>query len=363
MHAEGKPGSTPGVTSRLAALSEESGAGSKFFDKVPLPEGAAAVAGSGAARQAGAAAGAEAASASAAAPSTPLSRAISVIGNGLFFGGVATASYFGYYYYRYDADELERMVEETRTKPENAFPGSGLWVPAMEWFVEQRRSVEGEMKKYADPPSEKLLPDLPPQARHVKTLVLDLDDLLVHSHWTRERGWRTFKRPGAEAFIADMAQHYELVLYTDSVFSYVDPIMDRLDPQRLIQYRLYRDSTQYVHGQHMRDLAKLNRDPRQVLYLSTRKDGARANTLQPENTLFLRPWKLESGDTTLLDMLPLLEQIVRSSIPVTDVRDVVKTYQDEPDIPAAYRERVRLAEEQRAQRTKAGRGFFGGLAK
>lgn len=57
----------------------------------------------------------------------------------------------------------------------------------MEWYVEKRREVERELKKYADPPSDKLLPDLPPHARHIKTLVLDLDNLLVHSDWTRQR--------------------------------------------------------------------------------------------------------------------------------------------------------------------------------
>jgi len=51
--------------------------------------------------------------------------------------------------------------------------------------------------------------------RHVQTLVLDLDDLLVHSHWTRGRGWRTFKRPGVEDFIKHMGQFYEIVVFTD----------------------------------------------------------------------------------------------------------------------------------------------------
>lgn len=32
--------------------------------------------------------------------------------------------------------------------------------------------------------------------------------------------------------------------------------------------RLYRDSTQYVNGQHVRDLSKLNRDMRQVLLIT-----------------------------------------------------------------------------------------------
>jgi import inner membrane translocase subunit TIM50 len=124
--------------------------------------------------------------------------------------------------------------------------------------------------------------------RHVRTLVLDLDDTLIHSDWTRGRGWKTFKRPGAEDFIRNMAQFYELVcgrcwlpqctpravhgllsfvtnegrpcvflsvaqvVYTDQLPTYADPILDRLDPQRFIQYRLYRDSTQYVNGKHVR---------------------------------------------------------------------------------------------------------------
>lgn len=50
-----------------------------------------------------------------------------------------------------------------------------------------------------------------------------------------------------------MAQYYELVVYTDQLPTYADPILDRLDPQRFIQYRLYRDSTQYVNGKHVRD--------------------------------------------------------------------------------------------------------------
>ena len=52
------------------------------------------------------------------------------------------------------------------------------------------------------------------QAAHIKTLVLDLDNVLIHSDWTRGRGWRTFKRPGADDFIADLAQYFELVVYT-----------------------------------------------------------------------------------------------------------------------------------------------------
>ena len=35
----------------------------------------------------------------------------------------------------------------------------------MAWYLEKRRYAESEIRKYSEPPSEALLPDLPPQAR------------------------------------------------------------------------------------------------------------------------------------------------------------------------------------------------------
>ena len=65
--------------------------------------------------------------------------------------------------------------------------------------------------------STTLHPTLRHSPRHVRTLVLDLDDTLVHSDWTRGRGWRTFKRPGADDFIRQLAQYYELVVFTSQL--------------------------------------------------------------------------------------------------------------------------------------------------
>ena len=52
---------------------------------------------------------------------------------------------------------------------------------------------------------------------------MDLDDVLVHSDWTRGRGWRTFKRPGASDFIKHMAPYYEMVVYTHQVCHLLAP--------------------------------------------------------------------------------------------------------------------------------------------
>lgn len=90
-----------------------------------------------------------------------------------------------------------------------------------------------------------------------------------------------------------MAPFYELVVYTSQLPTYADPILDRLDPNRVnIQYRLYRDSTQYTRGKHVRDLAKLNRDPAKVLLLTANPDAAH---LQPQNAIKVRGYFTPGG--------------------------------------------------------------------
>ena len=71
--------------------------------------------------------------------------------------------------------------------------------------------------------------------------------------------------------------------------------------------------------------------------------------------LQLKPWKLEGGDTALLDLIPLLEQVFRTN--VQDVRTMVRSFEGQ-DIPSAYRKRMmRMRQERSSER----RGFLGSL--
>ncbi|KAA3485592.1 Mitochondrial import inner membrane translocase subunit TIM50-like protein [Gossypium australe] len=57
-------------------------------------------------------------------------------------------------------------------------------------------------------------------------------------------------------------------------------------------------------GTDERDLSKLNRDPAKILYVSAH---AFDSSLQPENCVPIKPYKLETDDTALLDLIPFLE--------------------------------------------------------
>ncbi|XP_052178754.1 mitochondrial import inner membrane translocase subunit TIM50 isoform X2 [Diospyros lotus] len=152
-------------------------------------------------------------------------------------------------------------------------------------------------------------------------LYLDLRKL-AEEQVRRDRGWRTFKRPGVDAFLEHLAQFYEIVVYSDQLNMYVDPVVDRLDPKHCIRYRLSRSATRYQDGKHYRDLSKLNRDPAKILYVS---GHALESSLQPENSVPIKPWTLEADDTALLDLIPFLEYVAKHR--PADIRPVLASYQ------------------------------------
>ena len=191
------------------------------------------------------------------------------------------------------------------------------------------------------------------------TLVLDLDECLIKSDWRRERGWRTFKRPGAGDFIKHMAQFYEVIVFSDQTSMYVDPILERLDPQRFLAGRLAREANQYVDGEYLRDLTKLNRDVGMVLYITARPK----TSMQQENVVQISPYIVDSEgrtaggdgpDTTLLDLMPFLESIVRLN--VKDVREVLASYKQEQEatgksVPEIFRSRQYRFQKQQRQKS------------
>jgi|UniRef100_A0A7S0XE65 import inner membrane translocase subunit TIM50 len=291
--------------------------------------------------------------------------------------GLGVMGAVGVAYYAQTTEELEKAVEKGEHVPA-ALKGTPLEQAADVGFVkllEFRLWADGQARYFLDPVSDKLLPDHPADASYIPhTLVIDLDDTLILSHWSREWGWRVFKRPGAEDFLKHMAQFYEVVVFSDQNASYVDPIVERLDPQHFLAGRLYREATQYKGSYYLRDLSKLNREAGHVIYITARPKTA----MQQENVIEVNPYRIreegggakEGGtgkgsgagaahvsagpDTSLLDLMPFLESIVRLN--VKDVREVLDSYKQEAQasgksIPEIFR--GRQVAFQQAQRTRS----------
>lgn len=108
----------------------------------------------------------------------------------------------------------------------------------------------GSVKNYySEPAFEKLLPDPNPMFERPYTLCISLEDMLVHSEWSREHGWRIAKRPGVDYFLHYLSQYYELVLFTSVPFVAGEPLIRKLDPFRFIVWPLFREATKYKDGE------------------------------------------------------------------------------------------------------------------
>lgn len=139
-------------------------------------------------------------------------------------------------------------TEEEERKYAGAPSGWGLGL----FYNRVKARLGSSLDYFREPAFPKLLPR-PPSPEYEKpfTLVLSLEDLLVHSEWSREHGWRMAKRPGVDYFIRYLSQYYELVIFTSVPSMIADPVIRKLDPFHFI-LPLFREATLYQNGEYIK---------------------------------------------------------------------------------------------------------------
>uniref|UniRef100_G3PJN6 Mitochondrial import inner membrane translocase subunit TIM50 n=1 Tax=Gasterosteus aculeatus TaxID=69293 RepID=G3PJN6_GASAC len=195
-----------------------------------------------------------------------------------------------------------------------------------------------------EPTSPKLLPDplKEPYYQPPYTLVLELTDVLLHPEWSLSTGWRFKKRPGIDYLFQQLAPLYEIVIFTAETGMTAYPLIDSIDPQGFVMYRLFRDATHYMEGHHVKDVSCLNRDTSKVIVVDCKRE---AFSLQPFNGMALKKWDGNSEDRALYDLANFLKTIALSG--VDDVRSVLENYAKEEDpIEAFKRRQAQLAQEE-----------------
>ncbi|CAM9492590.1 unnamed protein product [Scytosiphon promiscuus] len=222
----------------------------------------------------------------------------------------------------------------------------------------------GKVALYSSPVKEKLLLDcpVPPGAQPPPTLVLDLEGTLLGTTYTRKKGWRVAKRPGLDAFLKEMCQLYEIVVFTDSMGGLADEWINQMDPQGMITQRVYRDGTRYIDGKYIKDLTALNRPLEQTLIIDDNPDCI---SMQPENAIKVKKFSLEDGsdptaDTVLYDLAPFLRALATQG--VADFRDVLRPHagEDSTAVVSDFRSKVNAVRQK--EDADRGRGL-GGLVR
>jgi import inner membrane translocase subunit TIM50 len=237
------------------------------------------------------------------------------------------------------------------------------WGPGS-MYARVRARMGSQVGYYTEPVFTKLLPDVPPGQGPPYTLVLSLEDLMVHTTWDTKNGYRLAKRPGLDYFIRYLSQYYELVLFTTAPRYMADSVMAKLDPYHFIMWPLGREATRYENGEYIKDLEYLNRPLSKTIIVDTHAPHVKN---QPENAIILPKWK-GAGDSTkdadLVSLIPFLEYL--ATMGTEDVRTVLKSFEG-TNIPEEFARREALAREKfnaqlAAQRSRKPKFSVGSLA-
>ncbi|KAJ5160523.1 uncharacterized protein N7482_007527 [Penicillium canariense] len=181
-----------------------------------------------------------------------------------------------------------------------------------------------------------------------KTLVLDLDETLIHSlakggrmssgHMVEVKLsmpvttalspggpptalgpqhpilYYVHKRPHCDDFLRKISKWYKLVIFTASVQEYADPVIDWLEQERkYFQARYYRQHCTLRNGAYIKDLSSVEPDLSKVMILD---NSPMSYLFHEDNAIPIEGWINDPTDNGLLHLVPMLESLQY----VTDVR-------------------------------------------
>ena len=173
---------------------------------------------------------------------------------------------------------------------------------------------------------------LPPSLTQKKTLVLDLDETLVHSQFgafnipsdvvinieieNELHEIHVLIRPGVKEFLEKMSKLYEIVIFTASISKYAGPLLDILDKEKFCSFRLFREHCTLINSSFVKDLKKLGRDLKNIIIVD---NSPLAYLLNSDNGLPILTWFDDKYDQELYKITPILEFL--SEVP--DVREYI----------------------------------------
>jgi hypothetical protein len=124
-------------------------------------------------------------------------------------------------------------------------------------------------------------------------------------------------------------------------------------------HRLYRESTRFIDGVHVKDISKLNRNIDRIIVID---DDALSVSLQPDNLIRVKPYENPNDrqDRALENLTPLLIEIAKENY--KDIPKILRQFKglDADEIAVEYRKRIDGMRQDRAQQMTRGLGRFAG---
>jgi len=175
-----------------------------------------------------------------------------------------------------------------------------------------------------------LIPGQSPKQMNKPSLVLDLDETLIHTE-SYFRGivinsfdfkktvefakddFTTFyvnKRPYLNYFLKEMSKHFELIVWTAGEKNYANAIIDEIDPQGCISHRLYRrDCLKVDTSTYIKRLERLGRSPQKIAIID---NSCVSFALDLSNAIPIYPYRTGRMDVELLELIPFLLEMKKA---------------------------------------------------
>ena len=143
-------------------------------------------------------------------------------------------------------------------------------------------------------------------------------------------------RPFCNKFLSELANYFEIVIFTAAMQDYADWIVDGIDHRRTIKHRLYRqhckkETPPQTEGeieqgfQSVKDLRLIGRDIKKTIIIDNLKENFWSTC--PNNGIEIKDWYGDDlEDTELEKLIPFLAGMVKNE--ELDVRKCLKMYRD-----------------------------------
>ena len=155
-----------------------------------------------------------------------------------------------------------------------------------------------------------------------KSLILDLDETLVHSSFypfervsdltlpitvdNQKRIVYILRRPYVIEFMKEMSSYYEIIIYTASISDYASKLLDELDKYKVVSKRYYRNNCIYNKGIYIKDLRIIGKPFKDLIIIDNNPISYLFNI---NNGLPILSWYGDSKDIELLKLIPLLKYL------------------------------------------------------
>jgi len=157
------------------------------------------------------------------------------------------------------------------------------------------------------------------------TLILSLDETLIHLQQINYNQCSLKLRPYLIEFLESVKPYYELILFTTKSKYYTIPVMNVIHRnKKYFDYIFYKEHCIIIGNTYVKDLTRIGRSLDSTIIVDNLPQHFK---LQKENGINIKSfWAQDPNDRALYDLIPILMNIAFEE---TDVREGLEKYREE----------------------------------